>query len=61
MEVVKRGYGLYSVAMAQSEVDGFECACQIDHRLSEDVLLEVLERFIQMVKETMTVEGAGGT
>lgn len=57
MEVVKRGYGLFSIAMSQSEIDDFETACREENRLSENVLQEFFDKFIRAAK----TKGIGDT
>ncbi|GAH38949.1 unnamed protein product [marine sediment metagenome] len=36
MELVKRGYGLFSIALTQEEADSLEQSCKKEHMLSED-------------------------
>lgn len=47
MEVVKRGYGLFSVAMTQVEADTVENACVRDGVKSENVIEILVEKYVK--------------
>jgi len=46
MEVVKRGYGLFSITLTQQEADSFENACREQRMLSENVLDMLFGKFL---------------